>query len=277
MTLHGYSMPLSPEGRANLVPRPPWHYAGTLLVIDFVADADAVAAVLPPRLRPSERTPGGATAYFADWQYCSADGSELLDPVRSQYREFFVTVAAVHEGTEVDYCPYIYVDQDTSLGRGWIQGFPKKLGSVHVTRSVPLPGTASARLASGTRLAGTCSVGGRRIAEGSVLLQQQAPEVPGAPPHPPLITRRYFPRLSAGQHDTPAVDELVGPVQRDGRRSSSWEGAATLVFHEAPDVEVAALAPLRVGAGRRYDAAFTVDDLHFVADLRPAAAATGGL
>lgn len=277
MTLYGFSTPLSPEGRANLVPRPPWHYAGSLLVIDFVADPDAAAAVLPPLLRPSAHAPGRATAYFADWQYCSAGGAELLDPVRSQYREFFVTVAATHEGTEVDYCPYIWVDQDTSLGRGWLQGFPKKLGSVHVTRSVALPGSAAAPLAPGTRLAGTCSVGGRRIAEGTVLLQQEVDQDGSAPPHPPLITRRYFPRLSAGQHDDPAVDELVSPVQRDGRRSSSWEGEAGLVLHDSPDEEVAALRPVRVGRGRRYDAAFAVDDLRFVADLRPAAAATGAI
>ena len=27
-------------------------------------------------------------------------------------------------------CPYIWVDRDFALVRGWIQGFPKKLGSI---------------------------------------------------------------------------------------------------------------------------------------------------
>ena len=42
--LSGYSLPRSPEGRASLVPPPPWHYVGDFLVIEYWADPDAVAA-----------------------------------------------------------------------------------------------------------------------------------------------------------------------------------------------------------------------------------------
>lgn len=30
---------------------------------------------------------------------------------------------------------YIWVDEDIAMYRGWIQGFPMKLGSIHMTRS----------------------------------------------------------------------------------------------------------------------------------------------
>ena len=40
MTLSGYSSPRSPLGRSRLVPAPPWHYVGTLLVVDFWADPE---------------------------------------------------------------------------------------------------------------------------------------------------------------------------------------------------------------------------------------------
>ena len=33
--LQGYSLPRSPEGRASLVPRPPWYYAGDFIVLEF--------------------------------------------------------------------------------------------------------------------------------------------------------------------------------------------------------------------------------------------------
>jgi acetoacetate decarboxylase len=36
--MKGYTSPLSPEGRASLVPAPPWHYAGDFLVIEFWAE-----------------------------------------------------------------------------------------------------------------------------------------------------------------------------------------------------------------------------------------------
>jgi hypothetical protein len=63
MALQGFSVPLSPEGRASLTCTPPWHYAGDLLVVDFAADPAAVQAVLPPRLELDTRaTPGSNTS-----------------------------------------------------------------------------------------------------------------------------------------------------------------------------------------------------------------------
>ena len=60
MSLKGFSVPLSPEGRASLTPIPPWHYAGDLLVVDFAADPAAVAAVLPPGWSPIRKIGAGA-------------------------------------------------------------------------------------------------------------------------------------------------------------------------------------------------------------------------
>src|SRR5262249_29015224 len=64
----GYSLPLSPEGTASLVPSPPWHYVGDFIVIEYWADPDAVAAVLPPRMAPFADDPGRCAALFVDWQ-----------------------------------------------------------------------------------------------------------------------------------------------------------------------------------------------------------------
>src|SRR5918994_1198139 len=58
MALSGYSLPLSPEGRASLVPAPPWHYVGDFIVLEYWADPDAVRAVLPPGLEPHPDDPG---------------------------------------------------------------------------------------------------------------------------------------------------------------------------------------------------------------------------
>ena len=54
----GYSLPLSPTGRASLVPSPPWHYVGDFVVVDYWADPAAVAAVLPPGMEPYAADPG---------------------------------------------------------------------------------------------------------------------------------------------------------------------------------------------------------------------------
>ena len=263
----GYSLPLSPSGRASLVPAPPWHYVGDFLVIEYWADPDAVRAVLPPGLEPLPDDPGRAAALFADWQSCSDGGDELLDPVRSQYREFFLVVNALLDGEPVTTCPYIWVDTDFALVRGWIQGFPKKLGEVHLTRAFDVASKAGPAVAPGARFGGTLTAHGRLLAEGTVTLERESE---AGPTHndPPLLNVRHFPRLAAGQHEQPAVHELVRARSRDRSISKVFEGSATLALHPGPGEEHEALAPVRVGKGFRFTFAYTVDDLETVRDLR---------
>jgi len=257
----GYSLPLSPEGRASIIPAPPWHYVGDFLVIEYWADPDAVAAVLPPGLEPFADDPGRAAALFVDWQSRSEGGGELLDPVRGQYREFFIVVNATLDGEHVTTCPYIWVDRDFALIRGWIQGFPKKLGSVHMTRSFGLD-----CLAEGRTFAGTLSANDRRLAQGTVTPTAVSES---GPTHndPPLINVRHFPRLAAGRHDQPAVHELVRARSSNRSISQIREGEATLELFAAPNEEHDRLAPVRMGNGFRFTFAYTVEDLETVREL----------
>jgi hypothetical protein len=266
MTLQGYSLPLSPSGRASLVPRPPWHYVGDFLVLEFWAAPEAVAAVLPPGLEPYAEDPGRAAALFVDWQSCTDSREELLDPARSQYKEFFIVVNAVLDGEHVTSCPYIWVDRDFALGRGWIQGFPKKLGSVWMTRSYGLECTADAGLRAGSVFGGTLAANDRRLAEGSVTLERVSA---AGPTHndPSLVNVRHFPRLATGRHDDPAVHELVMARSRDRSISEIWEGRARLELFPAPNEEHVELAPRKMGKGFRFTFAYTVDDLATVKEL----------
>jgi acetoacetate decarboxylase len=271
--LRGYSVPRSPEGRSSLVPAPPWHYVGDFLVVESWAAAEAVEAVLPVGLEPHE-DPGRCAAIFADWQSCSDSREELDDPIRSQYREFFVVVNALLDGEQVTTCPYIWVDRDFALARGWVQGFPKKLGSIQMTRHFQLGATASPGLAPGARYAGTLAAGDRRLAFGAVTLERESVD---GPTHndPPLVNVRHFPNLAAGRHDEPAVHELVRARSRDREISPIWAGTAELELYPAPNEELAALAPLRVGTGFRFTFAYTVDDLETVRDYARGRAVAG--
>ena len=155
MSLRGYTMPLSPDGRAGIVPPPPWHYSCDFLIAEYRTDPDAVAALLPGELEPAD-DPGAVAAIFADWQSCSADLHELEDPIQSQYREFFLVVGAKYDGRPVSRCVYIWADKDFAMYRGWIQGFPKKLGSIHMTRLFAA-GQATPKLRAGARFGATCA------------------------------------------------------------------------------------------------------------------------
>jgi acetoacetate decarboxylase len=265
VSLSGYSVPRSPDGRASLVPFPPWYYVGDFLVVDYWADPSAVRALLPSGLEPHP-DPGRCAAVFADWQSSSNAGSELLDPSRSQYKEFFIVVNALLDGEEVTTCPYIWVDRDFALARGWIQGFPKKLGSVWMTRHFGLDCAADPGLRPGASYGGTCAAYERRVAQASVTLERVS-DTGSLHSAPPIVNVRHFPRLAAGRHHEPAVHELVRACSRDRTASPIWEGSATLELFAAEHEEHTALAPLEIARGYRFTFGYTVDDLETVREL----------
>lgn len=269
MPLHGFSVPLSPEGRASLTPMPPWHYAGDLLVVDFAADPAAVQAVLPPRLQPDPADPGGCVAFFVAWQYTSDSGEEYLDPARSQYNEFILLVNALYRGEAVTTCPYIYVDKDSSMARGWIQGWPKKTGQIHTTRAFPLASKAAPRVEPGGKFGGTLAANGRRLAEAVVELEKVSDD-PVYFGKRPVVNMRYFPQLAGGGKKPAPVHELVRSLLSDAERTEIWEGAADISFFAAPDNELDAFQPVDVRRGYRYSLRMTIDDLEVLESLTEA-------
>lgn len=266
MSLQGFSVPLSPEGRTSLTSLPPWHYAGDLLLVDFEARPEAVEAVLPPGLEPDPKDPGGCVAFFVAWQYASDAGEEYLDPARSLYNEFVLLVNARYQGKPVSTCPYIYVDKDTSMARGWIQGWPKKFGDVGTTRGFPLVSTAAPRLGPGGRFGGTLAANGRRLAEAVVTLEKISTD-PVYLGKRTVVNMRYFPQLAGGGKARPPVCELVRSVLQDVQRTDVWEGEADIEFFPAPDNELDAFQPLKVRRGYRYSMAMTIADLEVLEQL----------
>ena len=78
----GLLPPYTPDGGTALVPEMPWHYSGTLLTIEYRTDVDRVRALLPDDVDLAPEDPGAVAFIWADWQSCSAEGRELLDPSR---------------------------------------------------------------------------------------------------------------------------------------------------------------------------------------------------
>src|SRR5262249_1276629 len=151
---------------------PPWYYSGDLLTVEYRTDPAKVAALLPAPLSTAPDDPGAVALIWADWQSCGADQTELLDPVRAQYAECFAVVRGCYGGRVYSRCAYIWVDTDFALARGLVQGYPKKLGSIHQTRPHPF-GKAAPRIAPGGVFAGTLSAAGRRLAQAVVTLREE--------------------------------------------------------------------------------------------------------
>jgi hypothetical protein len=233
--LRGFTPPFTPRGLASLVPPPPWHYAGWLANIEFSCDPDGAAAFVPSSLGYAT---GMGTIHFADWQF-TTDGSELLDPILSQYRETIVLLEVVSpDGTPANFCPLIYVDQDASMLRGQLQGFPKKMGTTWLTRTTPLDHPAGAPLKAGTRLGATLTVKERRLVEARLALTGR----PGQPLG--FVARPTYGTVGWADLARPAEPPALRHVRPvvSNRVGGEWhEATSELAFLDVPREELSDL------------------------------------
>ena len=243
--LHGFMPPMTPEGRASIVPAPPWHYSGDLLTIEYRARPGSVARWLPGPIEPANEDPDAVALIFADWQSCSDSFAELEDPVRSQYKECFMVVRCRYLGERYSRCVNIWVDKDFALARGWHQGYPKKLGSIWMTRPVAY-GKAGPRLAPGGRFGGSVAVMDRRIIDARFTITGPS-GTNGFVNALPMLHSRVFPSIEDGE--PPSMDELVTMKSYDWEGSEIWTGEAELTFGDSPVEELESLAPIEIIGG----------------------------
>ena len=226
-----------------------------MLTIEFRTSPDAVAELLPAPLTVADEDPGAVAVIWADWQSCSDTFEELLDPVRAQYLETFVVVRCQYQGQTYSRCVYIWVDKDFAMVRGYHQGYPKKLGSLHVTRPVTV-GVAGPRLEPGGRFGATCSAYGRRLIDATFTITGTAPAAGFVNGHP-MIHHRVFPAIESDGTDS--LHELVTMRGYDAEVGPCYAGDATIAFYESPVEELTRLAPerddRRVLAGGRHELA----------------------
>ena len=258
----GYTAPLSASGREGIVLAPPWHYSGDFLIVEYRTAPEGVIALLPEELDPAD-DPGAVAAIFADWQSCGADYAELLDPIQCQYKEFFLVVGCKYQGKPASRCVYIWVDKDFAMYRGWIQGFPKKLGSIHMTRAYPV-GKATPRMEAGSKFAATCTAGSREISRAVVTLRRISATGPTVN-DPPMYNTRHFPAYDGL---VPDVFELVKSGGYDREVTAIWEGDGELTLGSNTMEDLRAIAPREIIKGYRFTFAYSVKGGQVVAQHR---------
>jgi acetoacetate decarboxylase len=234
--VNGFLYPRTASGTASLIPAPPWYYSGDLLTVEYRTDPARVADLLPAPLDLAPDDPGAVAVIWADWQSCSGSREELLDPVRSQYKEAFVVVRCAFRGVTYSRCVFIWVDKDFAIARGLHQGYPKKLGSIWQTRPHPFA-HAAPRLGAGGTFGATLSAADRRIAEAVVTLREPAGTNGFVNAHP-MAHHRVYPDI-AGPGD--AFAELIESGASEFEGGQAWRGDAELRLFEAPTEELARL------------------------------------
>jgi len=263
--LKGFAGPRSPLGAAALVPRPPWYFVGDVLAVEFWNDPDMSVDTLPAGVELEKNCTGHSVALFTDYQF-AAQNEEYLDPARYQCRGFSVLLDAMWRGSRIAWCPYSYVDNDSAVLRGWIQGYPRKLAAVHQTRTFAAMNPASAPLVSNSKFAARMSSNGQLLAQARITLHEKAAHLAGLLDRR-IVGRRHFPRLCVGMHNRPVVDELVRCISNDLLITNIWTGDGELDFPEAYGEELDILAPLKVGRGFRFSFSCSVTDIEILADL----------
>jgi acetoacetate decarboxylase len=143
--------------------------------------------------------------------------------------------------------------------RGWIQGFPKKLGAIHMTRVFPV-GRATPQVAPGAKFGATCTAGSREVARAVVTLRQMSPTGPTVN-NPPMHNTRLFP---AGSGLMPAVFEMVRAGGRDRSTSDIWEGDAELTLGSHTIEPLQTIQPREILKGYRFSFGYTVDGVDVV-------------
>jgi acetoacetate decarboxylase len=261
--LNGFLPPLTPEGTSALVPSPPWHYSGTLLTVEYRTDPANIRAILPEDIELAPEDPGAVALIWADWQSCSDGGLELLDPVRSQYLEAFVVVRCAYQGAVYSRCVAIWVTKDFALGRGWFQGYPKKLGAIHVTR-VFNRGKATPRLAPGAQLGASLAAYDHRLASAVVTLREPS-EANGFVNGHRMLHNRIMP--SIGKDQGLSLDQLVSMGGIDLDLGQAWRGDAELSLADSPWDELHSILPVDEIIGGYYrEIGTTFDGGELVAD-----------
>ena len=247
MELHGLPFPRTASGQASLLPPTPWHYSGDLLTVEYRTNPDNVRRLLPEDvdLAHDDEDPGAVAFIWADWQSCGDDLAETLDPVRSQYKEAFVVVRCRYQGQLYSRCVFIWVDKDFALVRGYLQGYPKKLGSIHQTRPITV-GRAGPRLEAGGRFGMTLAAGDRRLANATVTLEGLADSGGFVNSHA-MLHHRWFPRIELDGRDSLA--EVVTMSGTNLELGPAWRGSASIELFDSPTEELTRLAPEEIIGG----------------------------
>ncbi len=239
-SLSGFLAPLTPSGRSAIVPEMPWYYSGTLLTAEYRTDPARVAALLPAGVELADDDPGAVAMIWADWQSCSASRAELLDPVRSQYLETFVVVRCQHQGVTYSRCVAIWVTKDFAMARGWFQGYPKKLGTMAVTRVLNV-GRAAPRLEPGAQLGASLAAYDHRLASLVVTLREPSTSNGFVNGHA-MLHSRFVPSITPGLGNS--LDQLITMGGVDAEIGETWVGDADLVLGDSPWDELGSLLPV---------------------------------
>ena len=249
--MSNFYYPRTPSGKSAILPPVPWHYTGELITMEYRADPSAIAALLPEGITLADEDPGAVAAIWAEWQSCSDDFNEHLDPIRGQYKEMFFVIRCKYRGKTYSRCVFIWVDKEFAIMRGQHQGYPKKLGSIQMSRPAYI-GKGGPRLEAGGKFGATLAAFDRRLAEGTLTITGKA-EKPGFVNAHPMVHHRWYPAIET--NGTDSLTEVVTMSSFDVKLGRCFKGDFDLELFDSPVEELLPIAPQEKIAGYWHEVA----------------------
>jgi acetoacetate decarboxylase len=117
------------------------------------------------------------------------------------------------------------VNKDFAIARGFHQGYPKKLGSIHMTR--PHPYGPAPRIEAGSSFGATLAAARRRPAEAVVTLREPAVDNSFVNGHP-MAHHRWLPSIEKGRGL--ALDEMIESRAASFEAGQAWAADADLTL-----------------------------------------------
>ncbi len=245
---------LTPSGRGSVVEEGPWHYGMDYITVYFKADKDLLQHLLPTRL---EVVDGTAVAYVSEFVSVSEKNPEAYytDPAQTIYREAGVGVMCRYRDKTGIFYPFMWVDRDWAMIRGWLNGYPKKIADEIIMTRFHVHNKIIGLPRAGVKVSGYCTRHGSRLLTLSVELKRQG-SVEDLIRFGSTFGVRHFPTT----HDEQTgVKELVEVIKTNLQSSDIWVGEGQLRLDTAPMEEIELVKPLEIIRGLYYKAGFTIE------------------
>lgn len=248
--LKGFCHPLSPEGKTQMIGAPPWYFSEDIMMVNFLTDPDAIRRCLPDEFDLSSE-PGLGQVWFSSAVSFSESEKDLVytNPERAYYKECVISVGCSYKGKDALKITYIWVDNDFTLLRGWFQGFPKKLGRIHVgweKRHQYALNKGLGGFGTGTKLKAFLESHGDRLATGTMTLGGKiTPEELPVACKTKFLQIQHFPNIEIGS-TRPLVNQIADSFV-DLQFGDIWEATeADLKFTGTEVDELDGLQPLEI-------------------------------
>ncbi|QEH79104.1 acetoacetate decarboxylase [Sphingomonas sp. C8-2] len=243
---------LTPTGQASLVDDAVYGWGADMLTVYLRCDPARLQALLPAGLKVAD---GLCMAYVGAFQSTSEDqpAAMLRNPAGAVYNEAALSIACTH-GDRRGYFPaFVWVDKEWSLIRGWLNGYPKKIGAITLARPHPYnPVTGGLR--EGAVVGGICARHGFTLFRLGLTVTR-AGDAGDLRSRPATFGHRHWPALHPTQ--TP-VSELVEVNRTDLRVGDVWAGEPFIELGSAPDEALDCFADHEVLAGVTYSYGFRI-------------------